>query len=77
MSHAMIYAKGILAECITSLVELIDDIKLSHKHRKDVNRTISELSKLTDRELADLGMNRGMIRQVAEGTVNCEGRIAK
>ncbi len=33
--------------------------------RRVFNRTVSELSQLTDRELADLGIHRAMISQIA------------
>lgn len=37
------------------------------EHRSHVRCTIKELNSLTDRELDDLGICRGMIREVAEG----------
>ena len=37
-------------------------------HRRQVRITINELNSLSDRELNDMGMSRGMIRSVAEGT---------
>ena len=36
--------------------------------RAIVNRTINELSALSDRELNDMGLHRGMIRELAEGS---------
>jgi len=39
-------------------------------HRKQVNTTIKELSSLSDRELNDMGISRGMIRSIAEGVAN-------
>ena len=36
--------------------------------RASVNRTINELSALSDRELNDMGLHRGMIRELAEGS---------
>jgi uncharacterized protein YjiS (DUF1127 family) len=38
--------------------------------RKKVQKTIKELSRLTDKELHDIGINRGLIRSVAEGSYN-------
>jgi uncharacterized protein YjiS (DUF1127 family) len=38
--------------------------------QKKVQKTIKELSKLSDKELHDIGINRGVIRSVAEGTYN-------
>lgn len=37
------------------------------KFQSDVNQTIKELSKLTDRELNDIGLSRGDIYSVAHG----------
>lgn len=36
-----------------------------YRKNRDLNNTIVELSKLSDRELADIGIHRGMIRSVA------------
>ena len=38
------------------------------KHRREVNQTIKELSRLSDRELNDMGLARGDIYSVAHGT---------
>jgi len=38
------------------------------KRRAIFNRTISELSRLSDRELSDLGFNRSMIISIAQET---------
>ena len=39
-------------------------------HRRQVNTTIKELSSLSDRELNDMGISRGMIRSIAESVAN-------
>ena len=36
------------------------------KARKLANQTVKELSRLSDRELNDMGIHRGMIRSIAE-----------
>ena len=36
---------------------------------RDYHRSLSELSRLDDRELADIGINRAEIRAVARGAV--------
>ena len=46
----------------TSLVKMV---KLSAENRRIYNRTVAELSGLSDRELADLGINRFSIPQIA------------
>ena len=45
------------------LDEKIEEYKVSRK----IDLTIKELSALTDKELRDIGISRGMIRSVAEG----------
>ena len=37
------------------------------RKRSNYKRTLNELNSLTDRELDDLGLHRGMIRSVARG----------
>lgn len=44
---------------------MVEDIVLSSKRRVVFNRTYRELSKLTNRELADIGLSRGEIADVA------------
>lgn len=43
-------------------------IRKALKRRSVFNRTINELSNLTDRELSDLGFNRSMIISIAHET---------
>ena len=43
-------------------------IKEALKRRAIVKRTINELSRLSDRELSDLGFNRSMIISIARET---------
>lgn len=43
-----------------------------YQHRKQVNKTIRELSSLTNRELNDMGISRGDIRGIANGTFHRE-----
>lgn len=43
----------------------LSDIRAKLATRKQYHATIVELSKLSDRELADIGMHRGMIHSVA------------
>jgi uncharacterized protein YjiS (DUF1127 family) len=39
----------------------------AYKHQREVNITIAELSRLTDRELNDMGITRGDIYAIAHG----------
>jgi len=47
------------------LKSLLAKIKTACYRRKLYNLTVSELSKLNDRELADMGINRCEIRNIA------------
>ena len=51
-----------------SVAEWFKEMNRKAKHRAMVERTVKELSKLSDRELNDIGIGRCMIRTVAEGT---------
>ena len=47
-------------------MSIIKNIVTWWKHRAEVNETIKELTKLTDKELNDIGISRGEIRYIAE-----------
>lgn len=55
---------------IQPLMQFVRDVKDKWEHNRKVNETINELSALTDKELNDIGINRGMIRSVAEEAYN-------
>jgi uncharacterized protein YjiS (DUF1127 family) len=44
---------------------VFDGIKAAHERRKVFRSTLSEMSALNNRELADLGLNRSELRRVA------------
>jgi len=39
------------------------------QHRKRYERAVQELSRLSDRELADIGITRGDIYRIAKGAI--------
>lgn len=49
----------------SGILDFFRDLKRSYEHNKKVRQTIKELSKLTDRELNDIGISRGDIWAVA------------
>jgi len=49
--------------------ELVEHIKTYFARRAEYNRTVSELARLDDRELADIGMTRYTINEVAYQSV--------
>lgn len=44
---------------------LVKMVKLSVENRMVYNRTVAELSGLSDRDLSDMGINRFAIREIA------------
>lgn len=48
-----------------SIGKLVADLKTAKARRDIYRRSVSELSGLSDRELADIGMHRSQIRRVA------------
>jgi uncharacterized protein YjiS (DUF1127 family) len=57
-----------------SLAEWFKRLNEKRKHRAMVNRTIKELSALSDRELNDMGLARGDIWSVAHGDESYKDR---
>ncbi len=47
------------------LSNIIADVKAAFARRAEFNRVVRELDGLSDRELADLGIARSMITQIA------------
>lgn len=47
------------------LARLVKDVRMAMDRRRVFNRTVRELSALSSRELADLGLSRSMITRVA------------
>lgn len=63
----MVYASDILAGRATnnSLSAIISEMKTKFQMRRAYRRTVKELSVLTDGELSDLGLYRGVIHETA------------
>lgn len=49
------------------MFNIVDRIRLRIAKRRAANQTYSELSKLSDNELRDIGISRADIRSIAEG----------
>jgi|TARA_R110000782_G_scaffold89264_1_gene171714 uncharacterized protein YjiS (DUF1127 family) len=56
-------------DLLPSLKVLVANISAKIEENRIVNRTIKELSSLSNRELADLGIHRGQIPSIARETV--------
>jgi uncharacterized protein YjiS (DUF1127 family) len=50
---------------MTHILKLITHIATRFEQYHIYNKTVDDLSKLSDRELKDIGIHRGMIRSVA------------
>lgn len=55
---------------ITSMANWFNKLNARLEQRRKINKTIQELQALTDRELSDIGISRGMIKSVAHETYN-------
>lgn len=53
---------------LSLITNTLKSIKSKIEHRSYVRKTIKDLSVLSDRELADMGIPRCAIRSIAEGT---------
>ena len=71
MTHHILVVSNFLqkpiAELTYSISKAITDISLYRRRRAVINQTIKELSNMTDRDLADIGICRGDIEDVARG----------
>jgi len=59
-------------DLLSPLKVLIANISAKIEDIRIVNRTIKELSSLSNRELADLGIHRSQITSIARGTVKVD-----
>lgn len=48
-------------------INAIVEIKRKLQKRSEYKKTVNDLSRLTDKELNDIGLHRGLIRSVALG----------
>jgi len=53
---------------IKTLVDFIKEVNLKIVRNRNYKQTVNELNMLTDKELMDIGINRGMIHTVAMET---------
>jgi len=70
MTQHILALNSYLLRPIEGLLDLIKTLTASLKRRKIYNATVKELSRLTDAELNDIGLNRGDIRSVARADVD-------
>ncbi|AUC54830.1 MAG: DUF1127 domain-containing protein [Sagittula sp.] len=64
MAHATEYTSQ-SQSALTGFAGIVETIRARRARRKVFNQTFRELSSLSNRELADLGLGRSEIRRVA------------
>ena len=69
MAQAILAAHSYTTLAIIAIIDFFKDIAEDYRTARDVRSTMKELSKLSDRELNDIGIARGDIYSVARGDV--------
>jgi uncharacterized protein YjiS (DUF1127 family) len=57
-------------DLLKRLRQLIETLFENYSKARDISKTVTELNKLSDRDLADLGMNRSEILSRAKNAYN-------
>lgn len=65
MTQSVLVAHSYLTRTVELFIEFFQTLNQKRLQRKEVKSTIKELSKLTDKELSDIGLSRGDIWYVA------------
>ena len=65
MGYPVSASHGLFTSAVEGFFDLVKDMKASHVRRRNINDTIKQLSALSDSELRDIGLSRGMIYDVA------------
>ena len=65
MTQHIVAQANILQNAIKAFMELLKDFSSSRKEISEAKKTIFELNKLSDADLADIGLCRGDIWNVA------------
>jgi len=65
MTQHILTVSNYLQNPIENLIDIFKSLKAALDRRANINQTIKELNKLSDRELNDIGMSRGDIWWVA------------
>lgn len=67
MDRSISASHGLFTRVVEGLFDLIKDLKAWYAHRKEVKQTMKALSALSNKELQDIGINRGDIWAIANG----------
>ena len=74
MTQHILTLNNYLLNPINGLINLVKDIRKAMDDRSRFNATVKELRKLSDRELNDIGINRGDIYSIARMDIDMRGR---
>ena len=75
MTQAILTAHSYSTRAIETIIEALRFFIQHRTDRKLIRETERELSKLTDYELADIGLGRGDIYHVARSNPNLKGWV--
>jgi uncharacterized protein YjiS (DUF1127 family) len=68
MTQAIMAASSLLTDAIESIMDDLRNLKLRIQERREQARTMRELSRLSNHDLHDIGICRGDITSIANGT---------
>ena len=74
MTQHILTLNNYLTNPINGFINLVKDFRQALNDRERINATVKELRKLSDRELNDIGINRGDIYSIARMDVDMRGR---
>jgi uncharacterized protein YjiS (DUF1127 family) len=68
MTQVLLIQVTFIQAAISGLVDIVKQLKASYKLNVEIRQTIKQLSRLSDKELTDIGISRGDIHSVANGS---------
>ena len=74
MTQHILTLNNYLLNPINGFINLVKDIRQAMDDHARINATVKELRKLSDRELNDIGINRGDIYSIARMDSDMRGR---
>lgn len=67
MTQAILVAHSYSMRALELVIEALNTLRNAKKRRSEIKQTIKELNQLNDRDLNDIGICRGDIRNIAYG----------
>jgi uncharacterized protein YjiS (DUF1127 family) len=75
MTQAILAAHSYSTRAVETIIEALRSLYQFRTNRKMIRETEKELGRLTDYELADIGISRGEIYYVARSNENLRGWV--